>query len=179
MKAITLTQPWATLVAIGTKQIETRSWATSYRGPLVIHAAKGYGKGGAKEHKALCGTEPFCSVLNAACERHYAPYRDLKGIVEHPFMPLGAIVAICELVDCLPTRQQWKGDDDSPWFTGARKGVGQHYYEVPPPADSNERAFGDYSAGRFAWLLANVRPLETPIPAKGALGLWEWEGGAS
>jgi hypothetical protein len=40
MKAITLHQPWATLVAIEQKKIETRSWPTSYRGPLAIHAAK-------------------------------------------------------------------------------------------------------------------------------------------
>jgi activating signal cointegrator 1 len=44
MKAITLTQPWATLVAIGAKRIETRSWPTNYRGPLAIHAAKGFPK---------------------------------------------------------------------------------------------------------------------------------------
>ncbi|MCC6457256.1 MAG: ASCH domain-containing protein [Caldilineaceae bacterium] len=40
MKAITLWQPWATLIAIGAKRYETRSWATNYRGPLAIHAAK-------------------------------------------------------------------------------------------------------------------------------------------
>lgn len=40
MKAISLWQPWATLIATGAKQIETRSWATSYRGPIAIHAAK-------------------------------------------------------------------------------------------------------------------------------------------
>ncbi len=39
MKAITLWQPWASLIAIGAKKIETRSWATKYRGPLAIHAA--------------------------------------------------------------------------------------------------------------------------------------------
>lgn len=38
MKAITLMQPWATLVAIGAKRLETRSWSTNYRGPLAIHA---------------------------------------------------------------------------------------------------------------------------------------------
>ena len=42
MKALTLTQPWATLVAEGTKRIETRGWSTPYRGPILIHAAKGY-----------------------------------------------------------------------------------------------------------------------------------------
>lgn len=40
MKALSLTQPWASLVAVGAKRIETRSWRTSYRGPLAIHAAK-------------------------------------------------------------------------------------------------------------------------------------------
>ena len=40
MKIISLWQPWASLMAHGHKQIETRSWPTSYRGPLLIHAAK-------------------------------------------------------------------------------------------------------------------------------------------
>ncbi len=42
MKALTLTQPWASLVALGHKRVETRSWRTHYRGPLAIHAAKGF-----------------------------------------------------------------------------------------------------------------------------------------
>ena len=40
MKAISLWQPWASLVAHGLKRYETRSWSTKYRGPLAIHAAK-------------------------------------------------------------------------------------------------------------------------------------------
>src|SRR5258708_5270609 len=40
VKALTLWQPWASLIAVGAKTIETRSWSTSYRGPLAIHAAK-------------------------------------------------------------------------------------------------------------------------------------------
>ncbi len=40
MKAISLWQPWATLVALGIKQTETRHWATKHRGQLAIHAAK-------------------------------------------------------------------------------------------------------------------------------------------
>ena len=42
MKALTLTPPWATLVALGHKRVETRSWRTQSRGPLAIHAAKGF-----------------------------------------------------------------------------------------------------------------------------------------
>jgi len=40
MKAITVWQPWASLQVIGQKKYETRRWATSYRGPIAIHAAK-------------------------------------------------------------------------------------------------------------------------------------------
>ena len=44
MRALTLTQPWAEAVASGLKVWETRSWQTSYRGPIAIHAAKGFPK---------------------------------------------------------------------------------------------------------------------------------------
>lgn len=40
MKAISLWQPWASLMAMGLKKVETRHWPTRYRGPLLIHAAK-------------------------------------------------------------------------------------------------------------------------------------------
>lgn len=40
MRAISLWQPWASLVVLGAKKIETRHWSTNYRGPLLIHAAK-------------------------------------------------------------------------------------------------------------------------------------------
>lgn len=39
-RVLTLWQPWASLVASGTKRIETRSWQTPHRGPVIIHAAK-------------------------------------------------------------------------------------------------------------------------------------------
>lgn len=40
MKALTLIQPWATLIVSGHKRVETRSWRTRHRGPLLIHAGK-------------------------------------------------------------------------------------------------------------------------------------------
>lgn len=40
MKALSLWQPWASLIADGRKKIETRYWQLLYRGPLAIHAAK-------------------------------------------------------------------------------------------------------------------------------------------
>ena len=40
MKALTVCEPYASLIAYGNKRYETRSWATKYRGPLLIHAGK-------------------------------------------------------------------------------------------------------------------------------------------
>lgn len=41
MKALTISQPYASLIASGEKFVENRKWATNYRGPLAIHAGKG------------------------------------------------------------------------------------------------------------------------------------------
>lgn len=40
IRGFTVTQPWATSIALGHKRIETRSWHTRYRGLIAIHAAK-------------------------------------------------------------------------------------------------------------------------------------------
>jgi hypothetical protein len=40
MKAISVKQPWANMIASGKKTIETRLWATAYRGPLLIVSSK-------------------------------------------------------------------------------------------------------------------------------------------
>ena len=42
MRAISLQQPWASLVAMGAKIYETRSWSTRYRGPIAIHSSAAY-----------------------------------------------------------------------------------------------------------------------------------------
>ena len=49
MKALTLKQPWATLISEGLKEYEFRSWKTSYRGKLLIHAGLGIDKKEANE----------------------------------------------------------------------------------------------------------------------------------
>lgn len=131
MKAITLTQPWATLVAIGAKTIETRSWSTNYRGELAIHAAKGF----PVDCKWLCFGEPFRTLLY---EHGY----------HHPDqLPRGLVIATARLVNVRATSDL-----------------------VVSPL---EEALGDFSDGRFGWLLANVQRIE-PTAARGSLGLWDW-----
>lgn len=40
MKTLVVRQPWASMIARGVKTIEVRSWRTTYRGDLLIAAAK-------------------------------------------------------------------------------------------------------------------------------------------
>ncbi len=133
MKAITLWQPWATLVATGAKNYETRSWSTKYRGPLAIHAAKRK-----PEYKVLAFWGTVRDALDEAGFRFD--------------FPLGAVVATCELVDVFPVEQIWHELKDLPF----------------------EVEFGDWSAGRFAWQLSNIKLIDPAIPARGSQGFWEW-----
>jgi hypothetical protein len=159
MKALSLTQPWATLVALGAKRIETRSWPTQYRGPLAIHAAKAFPKA-ARQFTA----EPVvCEAVRARyCQRDID--RRASGF---PAYPISAVLATCKLVACLPMEA----------FI-CLPGVFDEYPELDTP---RERAFGDFDVidsrngrRRWAWVLEDVKELEMPIPATGALRLWEW-----
>ena len=40
MKALTIKEPWASLIINGYKKYEFRSWKTNYRGKILIHAGK-------------------------------------------------------------------------------------------------------------------------------------------
>ncbi len=133
MKALTLWQPWATLVAVGAKTFETRSWSTRYRGELAIHAAK---------RKPKFGTLGFRNLVE----------RVLKDLGFTSGFPLGVIVATCELTKVSPVESLY------------------HDLQGMPLED----AFGDWSNGRFAWQLGNIKMLEVPIPARGSQGFWMW-----
>jgi hypothetical protein len=145
MKAITLTQPWATLVALGVKRLETRSWKTAHRGPLAIHAAAGF----PKECQVLCYQETFAEALL------------LAGIKDTGQLPLGAVLAVVNLQGCYQMGT-FEAPDAATLFKWAK--VPMH----------PEFAFGDYSEGRWAWLLEDLTRLPEPVPVKGALSLWEW-----
>ncbi len=133
MRALTLYQPWATLVAIGAKNYETRSWKTEYRGPLAIHAAKRK-------------PELPADVLAAKTMMDELAAADIVWA----FLPRGAFVATCRLIDCFPVEELW-----------------------PQLADlGEEQHFGDYSEGRFAWLLTDIRLMDPPTPFSGKQGLW-------
>lgn len=86
MKALSVRQPWASLIAIGKKTIETRSWATNYRGKLLIVSSK---TGMDKD----------------------VPYRNLLSLG----LPFGKAIAIAELIDCRQMREEDEEDAMSPF----------------------------------------------------------------
>lgn len=151
MKILSLWQPWASLWVAGAKMIETRSWGTSYRGPVAVHASKKWDV----ELRHIARTEPFCSALLAL------------GFTGTGQLPLGAILGSVEVTDVL----RMVTGVDGPSFTriNIRPGVDQRL-------NDNERAFGHYAPGRYAWTTGDARTvLATPIPFRGAQGLRDLE----
>jgi|SRR6185437_3070327 len=153
MKALTLWQPWASLVAFGEKRVETRCWTTKYRGPLLIHAA-------AKEPPDWLGASRFRSEFGEAVrvisERHnwgewywpvHNPNGPLKNLAE---AGLGSILCLATLA-AVETVEVVRDD-----------------------LSEQERLFGNYEDGRYAWFLENVQRLESPLPAKGNRMLWNY-----
>ena len=123
MKAITIWQPYAQAIASGLKKYETRSWPTRYRGPIAIHGA----------------LHPMSKDLSALAWRH-----NLSAD-----LPYGAIVAICEVVDCVRITS-----------------------ELIARQSTTELEFGDWRVGRYAWRLKLLKVLDTPVQIRGAQGLW-------
>lgn len=83
IKCLSLWEPWASLVVFGAKRYETRSWRTSYTGPVAIHASKTF----KPAQRLLCEREPFHSAL-----------RD-GGWYDRPIV-LGAVLGVAELMRC-------------------------------------------------------------------------------
>lgn len=89
MKILSLWEPWASLMAIGAKRIETRSWSTPYRGWLAIHAAKRW----TFDERMYAESEPFVSSCLGA---NWKP-------------ALGCIVAVAKLIEMVPTDMIHRG----------------------------------------------------------------------
>jgi len=134
MKVLSLMQPWASLVVMGVKKIETRNWTTAYRGPLLIHASQ-----------SKAGAELAAAGL---FKKYISSFKDL---------PFGALIGQAILTDIVRTEALDLPDHLLNQLT------------------LEEKAFGDYGFGRYGWLLEEAETFEAPIPAKGQLGIWEFE----
>jgi hypothetical protein len=162
MQAISLWQPWASLLAMGAKKIETRHWP--YRNPkpalLAIHAALKWDR----DLYDLCQVEPFARVLRANSVRFVERPKASSSVgpgramgLPQPALPFGAIVAVGRLRCCVPTED---------FGSDPRCALLRTEQEI---------AFGDFALGRYAWVFDAVRPLNEPVPERGHQSLWSWE----
>jgi hypothetical protein len=119
VKALTICQPYAELIARGDKPIENRTWDTNYRGWLLIHAGKS------------------------------REWLDDGDEAAYPGMTFGAVVAVARMVACLHINrpEQWPEE----WL---------HLRDH------------EHANGPWCWLLKDVRRLPSPVPYRGAQGLW-------
>ncbi len=153
MKAISLWQPWASLMEAGSKTIETRGWKTEYRGDLLICSTKS-GLKKSELEKLLLKWE-----FQEGLSEKYGT-RDNYGLcinwpgVEIEDLPLGMALCVVELQGCIKTDKLISGNC----------AITRYMYCL-------EREFGDYSPGRFAWITTNLRPIK-PFPVKGQQGLF-------
>lgn len=146
MKVISVLEPWASLIVLGHKHIETRSWNTKHRGEILIHA----------------------SALKNLTHRHIhldflQEFSHLQ-LPKYDSLPFGAIIGKANIVDCFNTNDY-------------RNSNAVHIAEFigNNGISHKEECFGDYSANRYAWLLSDVMIFKTPTPAKGQLGLWNFD----
>lgn len=87
VRALSVTQPWASLLISGAKKIETRSWAAP-RGlvgqRILIHASKSW----SRAERELCSQSPFDEALF------------LAGLDSFEAVPRGCILGSVRLVEC-------------------------------------------------------------------------------
>lgn len=98
LRVLSLWQPWATLMAIGQKKFETRSWETGYRGLVCIHASKKWGR----ELEEITKQEPFRTVLHRV-------RNDANPI------PLGCVLAVARLQAIIHTNEFQKQMSSAPY----------------------------------------------------------------
>lgn len=100
-QALSIRQPWAWLIANGYKDIENRSWNTTYRGEFFIHASKAMTK---KDYRQC---QEFVDLLVRDCNIFLPPII----LPDRADLQFGGIIGAAKLTACTT-------DSDSGWFTG-------------------------------------------------------------
>lgn len=191
INVLSLYAPWAVAIAIGHKKIETRSWKTEYRGELYIHTTKKTPKNILNEernnydliysmlqhniHKPLSyhdcvGKEwDVLELISYNFEHNGLLPDNLLGVVENTLEHC-QIIAKCNLVDCVRVVNYSYGlDDNSVEYT--RDAILGNGTRIP----KKEYNLGEYTIGRYAWMLEDVEILQEPISAKGKQRIWTME----
>lgn len=147
MKVLSLRQPWASLVVHGIKKWETRGWRPGDRNRKLIE------RDGLLIHASL--TKKSASLMGSA---PFSNHLSTLGI-----LPYGAIIGRVKIGRLLSTKQ-WVHE------TAINRLNGDLLLK-----DVHEKAFGDYSPGRWAWELLEPELFPQPIPFRGKLTIWDYD----
>ena len=153
MKCLSIKQPWASLIAHGIKDIENRTWKTSFRGRIYIHAS---------------GTPSFHNLtLNLTHDQLNEIVLADTGLAldtRDESYPKSAIIGEVDIVDCVLNHPSIWAE-----FT---EGVAYNPKHYP---NGVKTAFG-YKGCVYNWVLANAVLYDEPIlNVKGKLSLWEFK----
>lgn len=145
MKALTIKQPYASLIVEGIKDIENRTWKTNYRGRILIHAGKD------NLIKNLKYGDDIICLNNKQLE--YINNNKHNDIFNKELIT-GAIIGSVEILDCVINHTSiWAENTEiSTAWGGVEVIIGKPIYN---------------------WVLANPIKFDKPIPIKGKLSLWE------
>ncbi len=158
MKALTIWQPWASLIIAGAKPYEFRGWRvpSSLIGQrIVIHAAaKQIDK---KEveylHFALSYLHADRTIAQAAAESCLRPWASIPVLetAMRDALPMGAGIGTAVL-----------GDPRDGWCIAAEFGVDR----------ANDSNCDEHA--NWGWPLTDIERWQEPIPMRGRQGLWNW-----
>ena len=134
MRALTIHEPWASLIMAGQKRFETRGRKTNVRGPLAIHAAR----------------KPMSE-------------EGIRLAVKYGITPqYGMVLGVVNLKSCTFSSM----NSDEKVISNYLNRASNFHQELE---------LGDFSHGRYAWEMEVSEKFETPIPAKGQQGFWNWD----
>ena len=151
MKALTMSQPWASLVEREIQRIETRSWGPNARvigQRIAIHAGK----------KVVSDPRETGVETWKAIAKLYG--RDWAKTV-----PTGVVLATALLRTVLQVKSI---DPQRGLATALVAGRRDETKTIPT------EPHGNFNPGRWLWVLEDIQTLDPPEPARGSLGLWDW-----
>lgn len=157
MKAISIKQPWASLIVHGIKNIENRSWKCpeKYIGQRILIHASG------KPDK-----EPYMLFNDVQADVIYNCVMDVCA----SYHQLSAIIGSVEIVDCVINHpsiwaEKTKVDCTHPLKCGS--------YDTESCTDGCIHHLG-FIKPTYNWVLDNPILFPTPMPAKGKLSFWDY-----
>ena len=145
MYALTLRQPWATLIALRIKTVDTRSW-----GPP---------RGEIGRRIGIHASQTIITNRNQMDPETWDAMVKLHGIEWTKVLPRGAMVATALLKSAHRVLKIVEGEAHL---------IGSTETLMTDP-------HGDYSPGRWLWILKDIRPIEPPEEINGRGSLWIWK----